>query len=532
MNIYHVHDFKESEYEWNETGRRKAKRSYFVQWLIIMPIVLIYIVFATALYIRYDFLTTPGYLLIALAAVILAYGLKLICASFTRKSTAKMSLEEKHDYNLYLYHHKYWKNPTVANQALLNNAVILVKLKKYTQAAQALDAMYIEKCKAKEMKLIYFLKVIIASFEMEKDTIEKEWVRYTGIVDEEGKYPDQETLEGYIQMNDLDSMAACLDRIRLAKKEHPVRILVIVLFLVYTLVFLGLAYGINKEAGYVLRYRFSLNSLMITSTGLMALMIAIVVWWYCHAKLLTEIRTQKIWKIFISTGFLIGWSLLLFGNFIHIFLSLDDKETVIRKENGLTYLEVTWNKGYNSYTEKYVTNNPFVMKRMGMSVNDNTAQENTIQNTPDISVPEDIAPNPGDNAGQENNVQNYTDNEEQSTWDADAYWTKLENGMRAVYEYLSETKALENMEFSYSSNAKGELYAIVGTGQDDRDGKMINFEYGIYYNKEKTDENGVNCDEFVLEKKYKNGSYDTQLIDFYLVNPDTLEVTDEHKTTW
>lgn len=27
MNIYHVHDFKEDEYSWNEVGRRKAKRT-------------------------------------------------------------------------------------------------------------------------------------------------------------------------------------------------------------------------------------------------------------------------------------------------------------------------------------------------------------------------------------------------------------------------------------------------------------------------------------------------------------------------
>lgn len=26
MNIYHVHDFKEDEYGWNEVGRRKAEK--------------------------------------------------------------------------------------------------------------------------------------------------------------------------------------------------------------------------------------------------------------------------------------------------------------------------------------------------------------------------------------------------------------------------------------------------------------------------------------------------------------------------
>ena len=52
-------------------------------------------------------------------------------------------------------------------------------------------------------------------------------------------------------------------------------------------------------------------------------------------------------------------------NFLYVFLGLDDKETVMRKENGYTYLEVSWsNMGYSAYTEEYVTNNPFIMKNL------------------------------------------------------------------------------------------------------------------------------------------------------------------------
>lgn len=65
-----------------------------------------------------------------------------------------------------------------------------------------------------------------------------------------------------------------------------------------------------------------------------------------------------------------------------------------------------------------------------------------------------------------------------------------------------------------------------------RDGNSIVVKYNLYYNKEKMDANNTNCDEFVLEKQYVNGKYETEIIDFYLVNPDTLEVIDEHKTTW
>ncbi|EKC64327.1 hypothetical protein OBE_07019, partial [human gut metagenome] len=38
--------------------------------------------------------------------------------------------------------------------------------------------------------------------------------------------------------------------------------------------------------------------------------------------------------------------------------------------------------------------------------------------------------------------------------------------------------------------------------------------------------------ELVLEKVYPNGEYETELVDFYLVDPETLEVIDEQKSTW
>ena len=36
----------------------------------------------------------------------------------------------------------------------------------------------------------------------------------------------------------------------------------------------------------------------------------------------------------------------------------------------------------------------------------------------------------------------------------------------------------------------------------------------------------------VLEKVYPDGGYETELVDFYLVNPETLEVIDEQKSSW
>ena len=490
MNIYHVHDFKEDEYSWNEVGRRKAKKNSYIRWLImIVSFVILFI--AAYLEFRYDLLEINGFLCWLLAILVFSWGFTICYASYVRKHACKMSLEERHDFNLYLYHHKYWKNPTLANQALLNNAIILVKMKQHEQAAQALDAMHIEKCKADEMKLIYFLRIIIASSKEDDGEIEKEKTRYTGIADSTGNYPDLEVLESWIQMNDLEQMTACLEQIKPVKKEHPGLAFLVTIFLSYTFWFLGTAYGINRGAGYEIRYVFSAISLIVVNMGLFVILILGIIWLHRHLNITASVWIQKVVKFIICTVIAIVGLILLFINFLDVFLGLDDKETVTRKEHGYTYLEVTWsNVGYNPYTAEYVTNNPFIMKKIYVPTKDDT----------------------------------FTNESDE--------WLRMRNGMQAVYNYLIETNALENPEFTYSSNAKGETYVIVSTGQETKDGNQVSVEYGLYYNREKTDDNGTYCDEYVLEKKYPGGTYDTQLVDFYLVNPDTLEVTDEHKTTW
>ena len=48
----------------------------------------------------------------------------------------------------------------------------------------------------------------------------------------------------------------------------------------------------------------------------------------------------------------------------------------------------------------------------------------------------------------------------------------------------------------------------------------------------RSDAGGGTEREIVLEKVYPSGGYDTELLGFYLVNTETGEVTDEHKTSW
>ena len=86
MNIYHVHDFKEDEYSWNEVGRRKAKKNSYIRWLImIVSFVILFI--AAYLEFRYDLLenkmalASPSRNKTVLPPGVLPYAMRLMSES-------------------------------------------------------------------------------------------------------------------------------------------------------------------------------------------------------------------------------------------------------------------------------------------------------------------------------------------------------------------------------------------------------------------------------------------------------------------
>ena len=72
------------------------------------------------------------------------------------------------------------------------------------------------------MKLIYFLRIIIASFKDDEEEIEKaKMIQYTGIKDD-AEITRLRIGGKLIQMNDLEQMTACLEQMKPVKKEYPV----------------------------------------------------------------------------------------------------------------------------------------------------------------------------------------------------------------------------------------------------------------------------------------------------------------------
>lgn len=121
-----------------------------------------------------------------------------------------------------------------------------------------------------------------------------------------------------------------------------------------------------------------------------------------------------------------------------------------------------------------------------------------------------------------------------------------QNAMQRVYEYLQKNNVYPDLSISYNANAKGNLYARISIGAEIVDGNTVDYELRLYDNGVKAastelDPNQNQDDlntaskkqlEIVCEKVYLADGMDTRLMGFYLVDPISGEVTDEHKTTW
>ena len=99
-------------------------------------------------------------------------------------------------------------------------------------------------------------------------------------------------------MNDLEQMTACLEQIKPVKKEYPGLAFVVTIFLAYTFWFLGTAYGINRGAGYEIRYVFSAISLIVVNMGLFVMLILGIIWLHRHLNITSPVWIQKSCEIY------------------------------------------------------------------------------------------------------------------------------------------------------------------------------------------------------------------------------------------
>ena len=497
-------------------------RSDKAKWLIVIPAML-GIVFVTYVEHTTDIWGFGAFICQLIAILELAYGLRIAMLAQNRKKSYQLAPEERHEYAKYLYEKQYRRYPVVANQMLFVMARMSVLLGKYERAGEELVDIRTDKCNPVQLKLYYYLRIITAQATEDVDGVQENLTRFAGIPDVKGVYPSEAVLAMWIEQRDTVQIAEALKKAVPDKKEHPMRIGIITVILAYSTFFYGLWYGINRDMGYEVRYHFAEISIVVVGIGLAVLIIWGIVSLYIHncQELAVQSGKSRVALIIIYGAAAIFALLILGMSSLSVVLGMDGIETVTDHDSKYTYITVQEDYGGE---RRYRTNNPFVMQSMDslwLSSDTTDADENNKEspdtNTRDSSETED--------SHSEDTVE---DSEMEGQHDG----LTIQNAMLAVYNYLQEQNTLQNMAFSYTANAKGEVYAIVSEMQEIKDGNTVNVRYCLYDNGSKTDADGNSCEELVLEKVYPDGNYETELMDFYLVNADTMQVTDEQKNTW
>ena len=497
-------------------------RSDKAKWLIVVP-AMFGIVFVTYVEHTTDIWGFGAFICQLIAILELAYGLRIAMLAQNRKKSYQLAPEERHEYAKYLYEKQYRRYPVVANQMLFVMARMSVLLGKYERAGEELVDIRTDKCNPVQLKLYYYLRIITAQATEDVDSVQENLTRFAGIPDVKGVYPSEAEIAMWIEQRDTIQMAEALKKAVPDKKEHPVRIGVITVILAYSTFFYGLWYGINRDMGYEVRYHFAEISIVVVGIGLAVLIIWGIVSLYIHncQELAVQSGKSRV-ALIIIYGTAAIFALLILGmSSLSVVLGMDGIETVTDHDSKYTYITVQEDYGGE---RRYRTNNPFVMQSMDslwLSSDITDADENN-EELPDT--------NTGDSSEIEDSHSE--DTVEDSEMEGQHDGLTIQNAMLAVYNYLQEQNTLQNMAFSYTANAKGEVYAIVSEMRETKDGNTVNVRYCLYDNGSKTDADGNSCEELVLEKVYPDGNYETELVDFYLVNADTMQVADEQKNTW
>lgn len=494
----------------NPIAKKKACRVCLLgRMIVILAIVAI-------LFLTYQNLTTnvwgfPAFLCQLLAIIELAFGMQLAEAGWSRKISSRMPPDEHYAYALYMYHVQPARGLAVNNRMLLLIASLEIQLGKYTQSAQTIAQLSTETCTPVQLKQLYYMQILLAAEEGDTDAQNRFLTRYTGIPDTKEKYPSEAELTAWIKQKETDQLISACKKFTPTRKEHILRTCLITIILAYSTFFYGAWYGINKSAGYAIRYYFAEISGVCVSVSLSCLLIWGMICLYKKQKR-TLYRKSARWMSAVSYAALTLFLLDLIGcTFFTIGFGIEGTETVTGQDQQYTYLSVQ--PDYGTATQ-YRTNNPIYMQKTGVLLpNTDTQTQPSVQ----------------DSETQDTHTADSSENtpaqESQTT-------SPLPAEMRAVYQYIKQQNTLPNMNVTYTANAKGEQYAILCETTEEKDGTTVHVKYCLYDNGSKTDENNTDFEELVLEKVYPDGGYETELVDFYLVNMETLEVIDEQKSRW
>ena len=493
MNRYDMRQFDSKSYPWNEKGKKTAVHYIVWRWIVSILIMagIVYMAASTKL----EMLSFSGVLCEMLAFVALDIALLLLIVGFYRWKSQKLEPEAQHDFLLRIYQRNRNRSVVMDNLSLLGMAKIRAEHREYEACKEALALVKTEKLQQPDLKLYYKLQMDAAMYTGDVTAAEEWRVRFTGI---QGEFPA-------------------------VRKFHSIRNSLIFLFVSYLLAYKGLSIGLKEP--YELRTAFQMCSALIVAVGgAVCCGIWIAQVWKRYKAWKQEYNRRNISQILLMVLLVIFALFFLIVGALGLLSAPEERE--VRRDDKYVYLDVS--TGYYIWSAK--ADNPFIRetyyKNSGLSDSDKTDKESRGSDTTgeeSSGLSSDAADNGSSGADEADNGNTNSYQDTQSSNDsteAKQYETE-ENEMNAVWQYLVSNSVIEDQGFTTDMDAKGYTYAVVGNAKGDR---LV-----LKGNGSQTDDNGNACTEYALEQE---GEDQTELLGFYLVNRTTLEVTDEHKTSW
>ncbi len=479
------------------------------------------------------------------AAIVLGWGVLLSSAALMHRHLWKLSPTSRHDYALRLYHGRSGKNPKKACELLLGMARADIETGKIEAAAAALSHADSALLEGDELKLFYLLSYVTAIPEGGKNA-EEALVRYAAVpVKRFAGFPDEKEAASWLDYADVDKARAVVAGIRGPKRLHPALQLALSLMAAHVLAYCGMLYGVDADAGWMLRCGYASVAGLLAVASLVVLGIAIA-----RVARKTPLQSANgkgarlargILALFIVLAALsLGAQLLIDGPLMH-----DGEERAVAQgvpdqfaDKVYDYLAVAWS-GYDprdTTTDYWRTNSPFLMEKWSEAALYDT-ESPAPENDSSSSAGGDASGSGEDTASGTNDTAADGSSQDASGNEAEAQLEATKDRMRSLAVYLEDNGIVPDMDvfdaILFDENAKGDMYARLGTASDKENGKLVTVEYRLYSNGEKTDGQGLTSEEFVLEKWYpQDEGRDAEVLGFYLVDEASGAVTDEEKTSW
>ncbi len=442
-------------------------------------------------------------LLIFVTVVVFSIMMYASAIIISYKKTEKLSIADKHDYNLALYRNKYKNSRRLQSFLLIQMAMQQLILGNFNMSLQALSLVSVDHLNITMLRNYYLYKAVALYMD--------------GVTDWEVCLNSCYAIP--VQRNQLSneeiSSAFPSDIIQPIKNSNqrtrnwPIALILSALVILYA----GFYYGLEGLlfSNYNYRYWFEMSSIIFISIAAILLSL----YWIIKFILFRNNITGKNSFFTILKNILMGivWfcltAMLLLYQFI-TFMTVD-KELEVYK-NGLICLvteigydsnEYYYNMKVGPFLRRSLSNEEFKEYKLDSNYSNNNSTDNDYNQGNDST----------DSESESNDINKPDD-------------ITLFRESQAVYQYLAAEGQMTDADITqleHGFTAKGNFYTVFESGESDGNA----YENRLVY--DRTSANGK-CELFVYQQ-VKNGS-DTVILGFYAVNIESNQVISAGKTTW